>query len=85
MWVAQNTFDTLNTSLQHKLKVLQEFREKVEDRISEKEDEIIRLDEDIDDLLENTNDDVITKGELDHIKRKIKNLEKNSSKHSTKI
>jgi uncharacterized phage infection (PIP) family protein YhgE len=70
MWVAPNTFNTVNTSLQHKLNVLTDFRKKAEDRLSEKEGEVIRLEEDIDDLIEETNVDGVTKGELDHIKRR---------------
>jgi hypothetical protein len=73
MWVAPNTFNTLNTALQHKLNELRDYREKAEDRILEKEDEIMRVEENIDGLIEETNDDGIIKGERDYIKRRIKN------------
>jgi uncharacterized phage infection (PIP) family protein YhgE len=73
MWVAPNTFNTLNTTLQKRLNILADLRKKTDDRISEKEDEIIRLEEDIDDLLEEINDDGITEGEVKYNNRRIKN------------
>jgi hypothetical protein len=45
MRVAPNAFNTLNTTLQYKSNGLADFRKKAEDRLSEKEDKVIRFDE----------------------------------------
>jgi hypothetical protein len=60
MWVALNTFNSLNQTLFKRWNVLKDLRERAENKIADLEDRNIVIDEDIENLLEDNNDDGIT-------------------------
>jgi hypothetical protein len=73
---AQNTYDSLNTTLQDKFNRLYNLRDNADEVIADMEDNLISFDEDIDDLIEeNNNDDEITPERRRHNNRKIRQLE----------
>jgi hypothetical protein len=73
MWVAPNTYNTLNKTLHKRWDVLADLRLKAGQKIADLEERNIVIDENIDNLLEDNNDDEITPGEVKFNKKKIKN------------
>jgi hypothetical protein len=76
MSLTRNTYNTLKRTVQNKFNHLFNLRDHAEDRISEMEDELINLDEDIDNLIEENNgDDEITPQRRRENNRRIRELE----------
>jgi hypothetical protein len=71
-----NTYNTLNTTLQNKFNRFYNLRDNAEDVIADMEDNLIRFDEEIDDLIEeNNNDNEITPERRTHNNREIRQLD----------